>query len=116
MEADESSKATISITLENKGSGAFEPETYDPYLVIERTIAGINGASGYKFRSTRDGKVLADKREVLTRIVDRFGLNIDSPLTVLTQDQARSFLQASDPGSLYKVSQRACVKLTASSS
>lgn len=96
------SKATISITLENQGTGAFEPETYNPYLVIERII-NSTGSTAYKFRSSRDGRVLADKRETLTRIVDRFGLHIDSPLTVLTQDQARSFLQSSDPKSLYRV-------------
>ena len=70
--------------------------------MIERII-NSTGATAYKFRASRDGKVLADKRETLTRIVDRFGLHIDSPLTVLTQDQARSFLQSSDPKSLYRV-------------
>ena len=104
------SKAIISITLENRGSGAFEPETYNPYLVIERVI-NISGATSYRFRSTKDGKVLSDKRETLTRIVDRFGLHIDSPLTVLTQDQARSFLQSSDPKSLYKVRNRWLARL-----
>jgi hypothetical protein len=70
----------------------------------------------YKFRATKDGKVLADKRETLTRIVDRFGLHIDSPLTVLTQDQARSFLQASDPSSLYKVRHHLSYRAKSSSS
>lgn len=90
--------------MENSGPEAFEPETYNPYLVIERTIAR-NGGSTYKFRATKDGKTLADKRDVLTRILDRFGLHIDSPLTILTQDQARSFLQASDSRTLYKARQ-----------
>jgi hypothetical protein len=96
------SKAVISITLENRGSGAFEPHLYNPYLVIERTI-NKTGAASYKFRATKDGKVISDKRDTLVRIMDLFGLYIDSPLTILTQDAARSFLQSSDPKSLYKV-------------
>nr|XP_019012868.1 uncharacterized protein I206_02364 [Kwoniella pini CBS 10737]OCF51649.1 hypothetical protein I206_02364 [Kwoniella pini CBS 10737] len=94
-------KAIITIVMANSGPQAFKPDTYDPHIVIERTIAS-NGSSGYKFKASRDGKILANKRSELTAICDNFSVNIDSPLTILTQDQARSFLQNSDAHKLYK--------------
>ncbi|WVR06445.1 hypothetical protein IAU60_003476 [Kwoniella sp. DSM 27419] len=93
-------KSVITLTLLNKGPAAFKPDVYGPHIVIERTI-GTNGSSAYKFRATKDGKTLANKRLELTAICENFNINIDSPLAILTQDQARSFLQNSDPRKLY---------------
>lgn len=97
------SKATITLTLNNSGSEAFKPDVYGENIVIERTLAA-NGTSQYKFRATRDGKTLATKRDELTQIVDHFAITIDSPLTVLTQDAARTFLQNANDTTLYNVS------------
>ncbi|WVQ83023.1 hypothetical protein IAT38_005161 [Cryptococcus sp. DSM 104549] len=94
-------KAVVTLVMANSGEGAFRPDLYSPYIVIERTISS-NGSASYRFRATKDGKVLATKRTELTAISDFFNINIDSPLTVLTQDMSRSFLQAADPGKLYK--------------
>lgn len=76
---------------------------FDPYVVVERTITR-SGAAPFKFRATRDGKIIASKKEELAAILQTFSIVVDSPLTILTQDQARSFLQASDPRKLYEVS------------
>lgn len=73
-------------------------------MVIERVITRA-GSAGFNFRASKDGKVVANKREELSRILDAFQIHVDSPLTILTQDSARSFLQSSDPASLYKVCQ-----------
>ncbi|OCF37020.1 hypothetical protein I316_00924 [Kwoniella heveanensis BCC8398] len=94
-------KSTITLTLTNSGLEAFKPDLYEPYIVIERTLS-TNGSSAYKFKASKDGKVLANKRTELTAICENFQINIDSPLTILTQDQARSFLQNSDSHKLYK--------------
>ncbi|EAL21177.1 hypothetical protein CNBD2340 [Cryptococcus deneoformans B-3501A] len=94
-------RAVITITLANSGDSAYRPEVYNPNIVIERTIHS-NGSSGYKFKASKDGKTIANKRSELTSISDYFNINIDSPLTVLTQDQSRSFLQNADPSKLYK--------------
>ncbi|WVF68702.1 hypothetical protein IAT40_003474 [Kwoniella sp. CBS 6097] len=94
-------KATITLTLANSGLEAFKPDLYEPNIVIERTLS-TNGSSTYKFKATKDGKVLANKRAELTAICENFQVNIDSPLTILTQDQARSFLQNSDSHTLYR--------------
>ncbi|WWC62703.1 uncharacterized protein I303_105300 [Kwoniella dejecticola CBS 10117] len=94
-------KAVITLVMANAGPRAFKPDVYDPHIVIERTISS-NGSTGYKFKSSKDGKILASKRSELTAICDNFHITIDSPLTILTQDQARSFLQNSDAQTLYK--------------
>ncbi|WWD18585.1 hypothetical protein CI109_103038 [Kwoniella shandongensis] len=94
-------KAIITVVMANAGTEAFKPDVYDPYIVIERSIAA-NGSSSYKFRATKDGKTIANKRSELDDISKHFNINIDSPLTVLTQDQSRSFLQNADQGKLYK--------------
>ncbi|KIR80895.1 hypothetical protein I306_02352 [Cryptococcus gattii EJB2] len=94
-------RAVITITLANSGDSAYRPEVYNPNIVIERTIHS-NGSSGYKFKASKDGKTIANKRSELTSISDYFNINIDSPLTILTQDQSRSFLQNADPSKLYK--------------
>ena len=96
------SKAVISLTMSNQGNEAYKPELYNPNIVIERTIVK-SGASTYTFRAERNGKILARKREELTHMCQWFNITIDSPLTILTQDNARSFLQNADHATLYKV-------------
>ena len=57
----------------------------------------------WKFRATREGRILYTKRAELDSIRSHFRIDCDQPLTVLTQDAARNFLQQSDPHQLYKV-------------
>jgi hypothetical protein len=100
--ADYGRKAVVTVVITNQGDEAYKPEIYNPYIVIERVI-NKSGSAPFNFRASRDGKIVANKREELSRILDKFQIHVDSPLTILTQDQARSFLSASDPSSLYKV-------------
>ena len=97
------SKAIITLTMANRGPEAYKTEMYHQNVIIERTLMK-SGASSYKFRAERGGRILASKRDELTQICQWFNITIDSPLTVLTQDQARSFLQNADDSTLYKVS------------
>ncbi|RXK37704.1 hypothetical protein M231_05037 [Tremella mesenterica] len=94
-------KATITVTLANEGIEAYKPEIYNPTIVIERTI-DVRGSGQYKFKATKDGKVIAKGRDELSAILANFNITVDSPLTILTQDQARSFLQNATEHSLYQ--------------
>ncbi|WVQ73133.1 hypothetical protein IAR50_002697 [Cryptococcus sp. DSM 104548] len=94
-------RAVIIVTLFNDGDMAYRKDVFNPNIVIERTI-NLNGSSQYKFKASREGKTIANKRSELTAISEFFNINIDSPLTILTQDQSRSFLQNADPSKLYK--------------
>jgi hypothetical protein len=98
------SKAVITITICNEGYGAYKSDVYDPNIVIERTITKTGG--GYKFKSSKDGRTVATKGGELAQILASLNVNVDSPLTVLTQDQARSFLSNADDAQLYRVSPR----------
>jgi chromosome segregation ATPase len=102
--AEGTSKAVITVTICNEGYGAYKSDVYDPDIVIERTITKTGG--GYKFRGSKDGRTVATKREELAQILASLNVNVDSPLTVLTQDQARSFLSNADDAQLYRVSPR----------
>ena len=54
-------------------------------------------------RAKRDGKIIANKRDELTAILARFSINADSPLTILTQDTAKTFLTSNTESDFYKV-------------
>jgi chromosome segregation ATPase len=87
----------------NKGEEAFMPDLFGDEVVIERNF-DQSGASNFKFRATRDGKILSDKRDMLTRMCNHWQINIDSPLCMLTQDNAKTFLARTDPQIMYSVS------------
>lgn len=105
--ADRTSRAVITLTLRNSGPMAFKPEDYPEQIVIERTIER-SGASSYKIRATRDGRIVARKKQEMNEIVTHFNISVDSPATVLTQDEARSFLTNHDDSKLYDVSVACC--------
>ena len=91
----------VSVVIANEGDMAYRPDLYPSEIIVERVIAPSGGA--YKIRAKREGKILGSKRSDLEAILNHFDLAIDSPLTVLTQDEARTFLQSATPTELYKV-------------
>lgn len=100
--ADVPSKAAIKVVVDNRGKGAYKPDVYGDSITIERTIHS-SGASGYTFKSS-SGNIIERKREALVNILDHFVMDIDSPLTILTQDNAKTFLATSNERDLYKAS------------
>jgi chromosome segregation ATPase len=98
------SRAKIILTLLNGGPDAHRPDVYGDEITIERTIMR-EGASTWKIRGKKHGqKEISKKREELTNICQAMSIQIDNPLTVLTQDQSRNFLASSDPAKKYDVS------------
>jgi hypothetical protein len=49
------------------------------------------------------GRVVSTKKEELIAIHEHFGLQMDNPLVVLTQETAKKFLNSSKPHELYQV-------------
>lgn len=94
------SRAVITLTIANKGVDAFEPHRYTDDIIIERII-DRSGSSQYKFRTIRNGNILEKKSIELKNIMNHFNLDIDSPLTLLTQDAAKSFIATTDERKLY---------------
>lgn len=92
--------STLSVKIKNQGSGAYKPEQYGDSIIVERHFTQ-SGTSGFKLKD-RNGRIVSTKKSELEDIIDHFGLQIDNPLNVLTQDMARQFLNDSNAKDKYK--------------
>lgn len=95
------SSATIVVKVLNGGKDAYKPELYGDVLAIERRFTR-DGSTSYKLKS-KSGHVVSTKREELQDILDHIQLQVDNPMTVLTQDTARQFLGTSSSTDKYKL-------------
>lgn len=91
--------ARITVKIKNGGDG-FKQEQYDDVIIVERNF-NRDGSSGYKLKS-KQGKIISSKKDELDEICDYFGLQVDNPMNVLTQDLARAFLSSSTNQEKYK--------------
>ncbi|EPQ29143.1 uncharacterized protein PFL1_03430 [Pseudozyma flocculosa PF-1] len=94
-----SAQATVRITLSNAGDEAFKPHLYGNRIIIERRIKA-EGPATWKLQD-RSGKTVETTSAELHAICDQFSLQMDNPINVLTQDNARQFLGTNDPKKLY---------------
>ncbi|KAF7299670.1 p-loop containing nucleoside triphosphate hydrolase protein [Mycena chlorophos] len=94
------SAAEVTITLKNQGEEAYRPQEYGKSIIITRRFTK-EGNSSWKIKG-KDGHVVSTKKEELSAICDHMNIQIDNPLTVLTQDSARSFLGSSSAADKYK--------------
>ena len=90
----------VTLSLRNAGVDAFKPEEYGKSIIITRKIT--SDSSSYKICAA-NGRVVSTLKDEIDQIKDHFNISIDNPLTVLTQDTARSFLANSTPKDLYNV-------------
>lgn len=49
------------------------------------------------------GKIVSTKRDDLNKILDHMNIQVDNPMNVLTQDNARSFIASTDEKVKYQV-------------
>lgn len=116
---DKADTATARVTLANRGADAYHPEIYGPTIVVERSIKRT-GASTYKVKS-HAGRTIESRKAAIEAIrklpacrhckpsltatraaVDHFNIQIDNPLTVLTQGTAKTFLANAGPADKYQ--------------
>ncbi|KAI5776837.1 P-loop containing nucleoside triphosphate hydrolase protein [Geopyxis carbonaria] len=90
--------ARITVKLKNGGDG-YKSDLYGDVIIIERQFSR-DGQSHYKLKSST-GKIISGKRDELDDICDFYGLQVDNPLTILTQDMARQFLSNSSNSKMY---------------
>lgn len=93
--------ANITIHLTNGGPSPYKPDLYPNMIVVERRL-NKEGASPYKLKNI-SGKIVSQKKEDLVSILDHFGILVNNPLTMLTQDMARKFLSDSTSEDKYKL-------------
>ncbi|TIC45393.1 P-loop containing nucleoside triphosphate hydrolase protein [Wallemia mellicola] len=91
--------AQIVLKLKNEGTEAYKPSVYGSTIIVERTVKD-NGNS-LKLKSS-SGKTVSTTRQELTAICDHFMIQVDNPMNVLSQDQARQFLSASHAKEKYE--------------
>ncbi|NXG57818.1 SMC6 protein, partial [Hemiprocne comata] len=92
--------ADISITLRNQGRDAYKPEVYGSSIIVNQHI-NMDGNRSYKLKS-KSGTVVSSKKEELIGILDHFNIQVDNPVSVLTQEMSKNFLQSKNEGDKYK--------------
>ena len=95
--------ATCTVRLRNKGEDAFLPHVYGDSITIERRIGGEGSSSGYKIYN-HERKPVDTRKATLDAILDHLNIQVDNPMTVLTQDQSRQFLASATGRDKYNVS------------
>nr|XP_033793150.1 LOW QUALITY PROTEIN: structural maintenance of chromosomes protein 6 [Geotrypetes seraphini] len=94
------SSADVSITLRNRGEDAFKPEVYGDSIIVQQHITQ-EGARTYKLKS-KTGQSVSSKKEELIAILDHFNIQVDNPVSVLTQEMSKHFLHSKNEGDKYK--------------
>ncbi|XP_025944599.1 structural maintenance of chromosomes protein 6 isoform X1 [Apteryx mantelli] len=97
---DGESSADISITLQNQGRDAFKPEVYGDSIIVNQHI-NLDGSRSYRLKS-KSGTLISSKKEELIAILDHFNIQVDNPVSVLTQEMSKHFLQSKNEGDKYK--------------
>lgn len=93
-------QARVLVKIANRGENAYKPDEYGESIIVERHFSA-SGSSGFKLKSA-EGRIITLKKTVLEEILDFFGLQMDNPINVLTQDKSRQFLSDSTPAEKYK--------------
>ncbi|XP_074676204.1 structural maintenance of chromosomes protein 6 [Strix aluco] len=97
---DGETSADITITLRNQGRDAFKPEVYGSSIIVNQHIT-LDGSRSYRLKS-KSGTLISSKKEELIGILDHFNIQIDNPVSVLTQEMSKHFLQSKNEGDKYK--------------
>ncbi|NXG74890.1 SMC6 protein, partial [Baryphthengus martii] len=97
---DGETSADISITLRNQGRDAFKPEVYGGSIIVNQHI-NLDGSRSYRLKS-KSGTVISSKKEELLGILDHFNIQVDNPVSILTQEMSKHFLQSKNEGDKYK--------------
>lgn len=93
-------QSVISVTIKNTGIDAYQPDVYGSSVKVERHFTR-SGSSGFKLKSEH-GRIISTKKADIDEITEYWGLQVDNPLNVLSQDNARQFLNAATPAQKYK--------------
>lgn len=93
-------RAMLVVKIKNRGQDAYKPDIYGESIIVERHFTK-SGSSGFKIK-TALGQIYSTKKQEVEEIVEYYALQVDNPLNVLSQDNARQFLNASTKTQKYK--------------
>lgn len=92
--------AILIVKIKNQGRDAYQHDLYGDSITVERHFSRTGG-SGFKIKSAT-GRTISTKKQDVDDIVEYWCLQVDNPLNVLSQDNARQFLNQSSPANKYK--------------
>ncbi|XP_015109443.1 structural maintenance of chromosomes protein 6 [Diachasma alloeum] len=95
---------TIEVTLTNEGAKAYEPEVYGNIIKVIRTVTQTS--STVITKNQRD-HIVSRKKSDLDKITAAFNIQVDNPISILTQKNAKEFLIQPKPSKLYELFMKA---------
>ncbi|KAH8193931.1 hypothetical protein TruAng_011899 [Truncatella angustata] len=87
------------VKIKNQGTDAYKHDLFGDSIIVERNF-NKSGSSGFKLKSTAN-RIISTKRDDVQDVVDYYCLQVDNPLNVLSQDNARQFLNSATPAQKY---------------
>ncbi|KAF0271111.1 hypothetical protein FOG51_03989 [Hanseniaspora uvarum] len=90
-------KCSVTLTINNAGDFAYQPEVYGDEIILERTISQKHSS----FRVKIDNKLQDLKSSHLKALLNYLGIRINNPMVFLTQDMAKKFLTAASKKEKY---------------
>ena len=101
-----SAEARVIVKISNCGALRFKYDIYGNSILIERRFKR-NGPNSFKIKSGESGKIVSDRKDEVIAICDNYNIQVENPLSVLTQETAKKFLVNSSPQDLYEFFMRA---------
>eukprot|EP00899_Mesostigma_viride_P004273 jgi/Mesvir1/13847/Mv15993-RA.1 len=100
-------KSILSVTLRNTLPDAYRHDAYGDRITVERTIT-LNPQDRKKASSVfvlkgENGKIVDRGLETVQDLLDRFGINTENPINVMTQEMSKEFLGSADPKKSYQL-------------
>ncbi|KAK4124198.1 P-loop containing nucleoside triphosphate hydrolase protein [Parathielavia appendiculata] len=93
-------RAVLIVKIKNRGQDAYKPDIYGESVIVERHFSKT-GSSGFRVK-TALGQVHSVKKQEVDDLVEYYALQVDNPLNILSQDNARQFLNSSTKTQKYK--------------
>ena len=93
-------RAVLAVKIKNQGQDAYKPDIFGESVIVERHFSKT-GSSGFKIK-TALGQTYSIKKQEVDEIVEYYALQVDNPLNILSQDNARQFLNSSTKNQKYK--------------
>merc|ERR1712228_457236 len=96
-------KSVIEITLRNEGPDSYKEEKYGNAITFQRTIRD-NGQTALVLKDNEGISYLSGKaaKEEGKLILNHFQIDVENPIIVLQQDEAKEMLRVETPDKLYE--------------
>jgi len=94
-------QASLIVKLKNQGTDAYKPDLFGEAIIVERYFSKT-GTSGFKIKSAQ-GRIISTKKADIDDMMEYFQMQVDNPMSVLSQDAAKKFLNTATPHEKYRM-------------